>query len=227
MRLPTAPARAATTLLVAGVLALASCSGGSGLGGAGSGGLTTATTVVGGGVTTSLARTVTGAVDLRRLVVSNAPVGYDLLASPPFGAVDLQRLLDQFSDAPVEDKAILEQARFKGGYTRGWLRDDPRSFLGVFVFEFADGEGARSASAQFAAQNVSKKNASLFAVEGIAGAVGESYTNVAEGEPPERVHLVTFVRGDRLYQVSGQFADEKAPPDETVAFARIQDQIAA
>jgi len=216
---------ATLSAVVSGVLvaaiALAGCSG-SGSGEA----VTDDTTATGLGATT-LPRSVTGAVDLRRLVVSNAPVGYDLLASPPFGAVTLQRLVDEFSDAPVEDRVILEGARFKGGYTRGWLRDDPRSFLGVFVFEFAEEEGARSARDQFAAQNEAKKNASRFTVDGIAGAVGESYTQQTEGEAPERVHVITFVRGARLYQVAGQFPDEQAIPDETVAFARVQDQIAA
>jgi len=212
--------------LLVGTLALAGCSGGSGRGSGGSGG-DAATATTDGAVGTTLPRSVTGGVDLRRLVVSNAPAGYDLLASPPFGAVDLTRLLEQFSDAPTEDRAILEGARFKGGYTRGWLRATPRSFLGVFVFELGDEAGARAARDLFAAQNVAKKNASRFAVHGIADAIGESYTQEVEGEPPERVHLVAFVRGPRLYQVSGQFSDEQAPVDETVAFAKIEDQVAA
>ncbi|HVF13809.1 MAG TPA: hypothetical protein VM942_04370, partial [Acidimicrobiales bacterium] len=79
----------------------------------------------------------------------------------------------------------------------------------------------------FAAQTESKKSASRFVVEGIADAVGESYTEQTEGEAPERVHVITFVRGSRLYQVAGQFSDQQAPVDETVAFAKIEDQIAA
>jgi hypothetical protein len=41
------------------------------------------------------------------------------------------------------------------------------------------------------------------------------------------VHVITFVRDARLYQVAGQFADAQASPDATVAFAKIQDQVAA
>jgi hypothetical protein len=217
--------RRSRAALIAGVIAVvtgvAGCSGGGGR----SDESTTATTaeVVG----STLPRSVTGAVDLRRLVVSDPPAGYALLASPPFGAITLDRLIEEFSDAPEEDRVILERARFKGGYTRGWLREDPRSFLGVFVFEFENEEGARSARDQFATQNETKKNASRFAVEGIVDAVGESYNQQTEGEAPERVHVITFVRDARLYQVAGQFADEQAPPDATVAFARLQDQIAA
>ena len=229
MRRSPAPVPAIVPAVAAGVLAaviaLAGCSG-SGAGGSDSGEPASDTTALGLGATT-LPRSVIGGVDLRRLVVSNAPVGYDLLASPPFGAVTLDRLVKEFSDAPQEDRVILETARFKGGYTRGWLRDDPQSFLGVFVFEFAEEAGARSARDQFAAQNEAKKNASRFAVEGIADAVGESYTQQTEGEAPERVHVITFVRGARLYQVAGQFSDEQASPAATVAFAEIQDQIAA
>ncbi len=160
-------------------------------------------------------------------MVNQAPAGYDQLASPPFGAVDLERLLEEFSDAPQEDQVILEDAGFKSGYTRGWLREDPQSFLGVFVFEFVDEEGARSARDGFAAQNVAKKNASRFAVDGILDAIGESYTQQIEGETPERVHLITFVRGPRLYQIGGQYADETATVDETVRFAEAEDRVAA
>jgi hypothetical protein len=221
MRRPTS-AILARPVAVLGALALslAGCAGGGSDDDA-----TTATTVEVAGST--LPRSVTGGVDLRRLVVSEAPSGYALLASPPFGAITLDRLIEDFSDAPEEDRGILERARFKGGYTRGWLREDPRSFLGVFVFEFEDEEGARSARDQFATQNETKKNASRFAVERIADAVGESYNQQTEGEAPERVHVITFVRDARLYQVAGQFADEQAPPDATVAFAELQDQIAA
>lgn len=176
---------------------------------------------------TSIPLSVTGRVDLRRLVVTRAPEGYDQLASPPFGAVDLQRLLEEFSDAPVEDKVILERAGFEAGYTRGWLRENPRAFLGVFVFEFGDEAGARAARDGFAAQNEARKGARRFTVEGIVGAIGESYTQQAVGSPPERVHIVTFVRGARLYQVGGQFADEATPVDETVRFAEAEDRVAS
>ncbi|HVF15008.1 MAG TPA: hypothetical protein VM942_10435, partial [Acidimicrobiales bacterium] len=182
-----------TAAVLAAAVLLGGCSGGGSDGGSGDGAADPST--AGAGATTTLARTVTGAVDLRRLVVSKAPVGYDLLASPPFGAVTLQRLLDEFSDAPAEDRIILEETRFKSGYTRGWLRGEPRSFLGIFVFDFVDQEGARSARDRFAAQTESKKSASRFVVEGIADAVGESYTEQTEGEAPERVHVITFVRG--------------------------------
>jgi len=221
MRRPKAPA-AVTAALLAAVLSFVGCSGGSN-----DGATATDAPAEGAGGATSLPRTLSGAVDLRQLVVSNAPVGFEALAAPPFGAVDLERLLEQFSDAVEADRAILEGARFKGGYTRGWLRESPRAFLGVFVFDFAHEEGARSALDQFAAQLVAKRNATRFAVEAIAGAIGESYSEQAEGAPPERVHVVTFVRGTRLYQVAGQFADQQAPPDELVAFAKVQDQIAA
>ena len=157
----------------------------------------------------------------------DALAGYEELASPPFGAVNLERLLQEFSDAPVEDRVILERARYKAGYTRGWIREQPPSFLGVFVFEFADEEGAHSARDAFVDQNAAAKGASPFAVAGIADAVGQSYNEQVEGETPERVHLVTFVRGPRLYQVGGQFADLAITPDETVAFARLEDQLAA
>ncbi len=183
--------------------------------------------VAGAGRTTTLARTVTGAVDLRRLVVTTAPAGHDLLPSPPYGAVDLNRLLADFSDAPREDEVILEETRFKRGYTRGWLREDPRSFLAVFVFEFADEDGARAARDRFAAQNVARKGARPFTVDGIANAAGQSYTRQVEGEAPERAHVVTFVRGSRLYQVGGQFADLTASVDATVDFARTEAEIAA
>ncbi len=177
-------------------------------------------------VATSLPVGVTGAVDLRRLVVQQAPDDYQLLASPPFGAVDLRRLLAEFSDAPAADEVILEDAGFQAGYTRGWQRESPRAFLGVFVFEFADEEGARSARDGFAAQNATVKGASRFPVASVAGAVGESYTRHLDERPPERVHLVTFVRGPRLYQVGGQFDDLTATVDETVRFAEAQDRVA-
>ncbi|MEA2826380.1 MAG: hypothetical protein QOG43_819 [Actinomycetota bacterium] len=184
--------------------------------------------------TTTLARTVSGTVDLRRLIVTTAPAGYDVLPSPPYGAVDMARLLAEFSDAPSDDRVILQDTRFKRGYTRGWQRESPAGYFGVFVFEFADEEGARSARDKFADQNVTRKDAVRFAVDSIADAVGESYTGPAgegdgdgEARGPLRVHLVTFVRGPRLYQVGGQFADATAPPDETVAFAEAEARIAA
>ena len=183
--------------------------------------------VAGSGPSTTLARTVTGSVDLRRLVVTTAPAGHDLLPSPPYGAVDLNRLLADFSDAPQEDEVILEETRFKRGYTRGWLREDPRSFFAVFVFEFDDEDGARAARDRFAAQNVARKGATPFTVDGIADAAGQSYTRQVEGEAPERTHVVTFVRGSRLYQVGGQFADLTASVDATVDFARTEAEIAA
>jgi hypothetical protein len=221
------PFNALVIALVAAALSLAlvGCSRGSERSAGGDG--ATSAGGIGDSSTTTLAHTVTGAVDLRKLVVSDAPAGYELLASPPWGAIDLPRLLADFSDAPADDKVILESARFTGGYARAWLRADPRGFLAVFVLEFADDEGARSAREQFASQNVAQKNASDFGVEGIAGATGESYTLEVAGQPPERVHEVTFVRGPRLYQVDGHFADLELPIDETVAFARTQDQIAA
>jgi|GEM_PF-5522716 len=207
-----------TAALAVGALFVAGCSSGAG------GDRATATTA--GGVTTTLPLSVTGGVDLRRLVVTEAPAGYDLLASPPFGAVDLDRLLQQFSDAPAADRVVLEDAGFKGGYTRGWLRDTPPSFLGVFVFEFADEEGARTARDGFAAQNVAKKDAGRFAVDTIADAIGESYSQQTGTDPPERVHQVTFVRGPRLYQVSGQFSDAAATTADTISFAETEDRIA-
>ena len=219
------PALAVRAILLAGAVAVAGCSGDSDSAGGGGG---TATTIGGEGATTSLPVTVSGAVDLRRLVVADAPAGYGLLPSPPFGAVDLQRLLTDFSDAPMQDRVILEGARFKGGYTRGWRKEaEPRAFLGVFVFEFDDDAGAGSARDQFAAQDDRKTNISPFAVDGIAGATGESYTRGAEGQPTERVHTVTFVRGPRLYQVDGVFAGEQDHIDEIVAFAKIEDRLAA
>jgi hypothetical protein len=221
----TATATLLTAAVWAGALALGACSrGGDGAAPTES---TADSTAGSTGVGSTLPRSVTGAVDLRRLVVSNAPAGYDLLASPPFGEVDLQEVLDVFSDAPLEDRAILEEARFRTGYTRGWRRADPVAFLGIFVFEFADEQGARSARERFLAQSEAEKNAARFPVEGIADAVGQSYSREDAGEPFERVHVVTFVRGPRLYQVTGQSPDEQAPVDETVAFAKIQDQIAA
>jgi len=219
MRRPTAFPRQLLALMVMGALTGAACTSGSDDGADGARDAPAVTS-------STLARTVTGAVDLRRLVVSQALAGYEELASPPFGAVDLTRLLAEFSDAPTEDRIILEAARYKTGYTRGWLRESPRSFLGVFVFEFADEEGARSARSLFAAQNASKRNASRFAVGGIDDAAGESYTQQVEGQPSERVHLVTFVRGPRLYQVGSQFADEQTTPDETVTFARLEAAVA-
>jgi hypothetical protein len=176
--------------------------------------------------TTTLPHTVTGAVDLRRLVVDTAPAGYDLLPSPPYGAVDLPRLLADFSDAPSDDQVILHDAGFARGFTRGWLRESPRSFLGVFVFEFAAEEGARTAGERFAAQNASKKQATPFAVESIAGAAGQSYTQQAADGVAERVHVITFVRGSRLYQVGGQFPDGSATVDQTVAFAEAEARLA-
>ena len=177
----------------------------------------------------TLPRTVSGTVDLRRLVVTTAPAGYDVLPSPPYGAVDTARLLAEFSDAPADDRVILRETGFTRGYTRGWQRDNPSGYFGVFVFEFGDEEGARSARDRFATQNETRKDAVRFTVDGIADAVGESYIRqpAGDGEVPLRVHLVTFVRGPRLYQVGGQFADESAPPDETVAFAQTQAQLAA
>ncbi|MEA2933321.1 MAG: hypothetical protein QOI56_2106 [Actinomycetota bacterium] len=215
-----AAARPLVGLLLAGALALPACSGDPDRG-------ATATSVGGADVASTLPRSLTGATDLRRLVVSNPPIGYDLLASPPFGPVTLQRLLDDFSDSPAEDEVILRDARFKAGYTRGWLRDEPRAFLGIFVFEFSGEAGARFARDRFAAQNEAKKDAARFDVPGIVDAEGKSYTQEVEGQPPERIHVITFVRGARLYQVAGQSADQQAPADETVAFARIEDQIAA
>ena len=178
----------------------------------------TAGDAAGGGAraTTTLPHTVTGAVDLRRLVVDTAPAGYDLLPSPPYGAVDLPRLLAEFSDAPSDDRVILHDADFARGFTRGWLRETPRSFLGVFVFEFVAEEGARTAGERFAAQNTSKKQATPFAVGSIAGAAGQSYTQQTADGVAERVHVITFVRGPRLYQVGGQFPDEAATVDQTV-----------
>ncbi len=211
---------AVAAVLVAGALGLVACVGGSDPSGR-------PPPASAGGPTTTLARTVTGAVDLRRLVVSTAPAGHQQLPSPPYGAVDRQRLLAEFSDAPRDDEVVLEETRFKRGYTRGWLQEAPRSFFAVFVFEFEDEEGARSAREAFAAQNATRKQATRFAVEGIAGAVGETYTRQVEGEEPERVHLVTFVRGPRLYHVSGQFADLDAPVDSTVTLARAEAEIAA
>lgn len=177
-------------------------------------------------VTTTLPRSVTGAVDLRRLVVSTAPDGFDRLAAPPFGDVDLQRLLEVFSDAPELDRPILEETGFVRGYTRGWRRDEPYAFLGVYVFEFTSASGAEEARRRFAAQNEASKGAELLAVDGIAGAVGELYTADAEGAPA-RTYLITFVRGPRLYLVNGQWGDPDAPPDDVLAFARAQDRIAA
>jgi hypothetical protein len=97
----------------------------------------------------------------------------------------------------------------------------------VFVFQFADEEGARSARDRFAAQNVTRKGAAPLAVRSIADSAGESYTQATEDGTPERVFVVTFVRGPRLYQVGGQFADEATTPDETVAFAEAEAHIAA
>jgi hypothetical protein len=177
----------------------------------------------------TLPRTVSGTVDLRRLVVTTAPAGYQVLPSPPYGAVDTTRLLAEFSDAPADDRVILRETGFKRGYTRGWQRETPSGYFGVFVFEFGDEEGARSARDRFATQNETRKDAVRFTVPGIADAVGESYIRqpAREGEVPLRVHLVTFVRGPRLYQVGGQFADESTPPHETIAFAQSQAQLAA
>jgi len=188
----------------------------------------TADDAAGGGAraTTTLPHTVTGAVDLRRLVVDTAPAGYDPLPSPPYGAVDLPRLLADFSDAPSDDRVILHDADFTRGFTRGWLRESPRSFLGVFVFEFVAEDGARTAGERFAAQNASTKQATPFAVESIAGAAGQSYTQQNADGVAERVHVITFVRGPRLYQVGGQFPDESATVDQTVAFAEAQARLA-
>lgn len=229
MRGASASVRALTAVVVVAAMALTGCSDGSddGSDADDSGANGGQSALDGSGATTTLARTVTGAVDLRRLVVPDALAGYEELASPPFGAVDLERLLMEFSDAPADDRVILEEARYKAGYTRGWIREQPPSFLGVFVFEFADEDGARSARDAFNAQNAAGKSASRFTVAGIADSRGQSYTQEAEGEAAERVHLVTFVRGPRLYQVSGQFSGLEASPDETVAFARLQNQVAA
>ncbi len=187
----------------------------------------TAASASGVGVTSTLAHTVTGAIDLRRLVVTDAPAGYDPLPSPPYGDIDLPRLLADFSDAPDDDRVILHDAGFTRGYTRGWLQSSPRAFYGVFVFEFADEAGAHLAADRFAAQNVTRKGATPFPVATIGGAAGQSYTQQTDNGVAERVHIVTFIRGPRLYQVGGQFPDPAAPPDPTVAFAETEAQVAA
>jgi len=179
------------------------------------------------GVTSTLVRTVTGAVDLRRLVVTRAPASYEPLPSPPYGDIDLQSLLTDFSDAPDDDRVILRDAGFTRGYTRGWLQPSPRSFSGVFVFEFADEAGAHLAADRFAAQNVTRKGATPFPVATIDGAAGQSYTQQSDDGVVERVHIVTFVRGPRLYQVGGQFPDPAASPDPTVTFAETEARVAA
>ena len=215
-------AAGATALLLAAAVAVGACADG------GRPSSTEGAAAGGGGAraTTTLPRTVTGAVDLRRLVVDTAPAGYDLLPSPPYGAVDLARLLGEFSDAPSDDRVILHDADFARGFTRGWRRESPRSFLGVFVFEFAAEEGARTADERFTAQNASKKQATPFAVEGIAGAAGQSYTQQTAAGLTERVHVITFVRGPRLYQIVGQFPDGSATIDQTFAFAQTEAQLA-
>lgn len=145
---------------------------------------------------------------------------------PPTGRSTSPGLLADFSDAPSDDQVILHDAGFARGFTRGWLRESPRSFLGVFVFEFAAEEGARTAGERFAAQNASTKQATPFAVESIAGAAGQSYTQQTADGVAERVHVITFVRGSRLYQVGGQFPDGSATVDQTVAFAEAEARLA-
>lgn len=213
----TARARLAALVLVAAAAAAGACSGSSS-----SSGEATATTRP----VTSLPLDIRGEVDLRRLVPSDAPAGYEILPAPPFGSVTLERLVSEFSDAPEEDLAVLREAGYRRGYTRGWLRESPRSFLGTFVFEFTDEAGARYARDEFAAQNAARKQATRFTVEGVDDAFGETYQQASEGSEPEVVHVITFVRGPRLYQVAGQYADPATPAEETVAFARDTDEVA-
>ena len=97
----------------------------------------------------------------------------------------------------------------------------------MFVFEFAAEEGRpdRPASAS-RPRTRPRKQAVPFAVESIAGAAGQSYTQQTADGVAERVHVITFVRGPRLYQVGGQFPDESATVDQTVAFAQTEAQLA-
>jgi hypothetical protein len=158
-------------------------------------------------VTTTVApAAVAGVDDLTTLIVTAPPAaGYSEITGV-FGPFDLQGYLDNFSDTPDADRAMLTATGFVRGDARGWVDPPTTNALVIFVFEFRDGAGAESARHDILEQARLLKDGRGFDVPGIQGAEGQTYVENTDSGP-ETVDLVALVRANRLFMVAAQSPD--------------------
>ncbi|MDQ4069359.1 MAG: hypothetical protein M3203_07805 [Actinomycetota bacterium] len=191
------------------------------LAGCGGGGESSRTTTTA-APTTTVAPTTTTLADLGRLFVRMPPRPGFTPVPEKRGPFTLEGYLRDFSDEPVEERALLSAAGFVQGSSRAWAdRASRPTTLAVFIFEFQEGADLGPVRDQLLRHG---RGVTRFDVPSIAGATGVS-AFVATQSARERAHEIGFVRGSRLFVVAAQHANLQASTDLVIDMAKAQAEL--
>lgn len=158
-----------------------------------------------------------GAGDLAALLFDDVPPGWVVVAEET-GPLTLDEVVAG-SDDPSSERRRLVDHGFVRGYARSWTSDDDAGdVIFAFVYEFADGAGAR-ADLDAGVGEARDDGHEFFEVPGIDGATGVTRRgDPAAEEEDATFHAVFFVRGRRLYLVVIGGTTER-PPREAIDLA--------
>jgi hypothetical protein len=134
-------------------------------------------------------------------ITDEAPSGFRPVTDDdgfPLGAFDLDDFLEIYSTNEADDRELLEEHEFEGGYTRTWIEESTGTIATVIGFEFEDIDGAKAVAEAFNTEALAKEGATEFEVPGLPGATGIRSTQEGE-DGTQYIQTVTLVVGTRLF----------------------------
>jgi hypothetical protein len=131
----------------------------------------------------------------------------------PLGPFDLEGFLETYSTDEDEDRELLEEHGFSGGYTRTWIDEDSGTVATVIGFEFGDNSGAQAVADAFNSEALREEGAAEFEVRGLPGATGIRGTQEAE-DGTQYIHTVTLLVDGRVFTAAVVSASESNDDSE-------------
>jgi hypothetical protein len=139
----------------------------------------------------------------------------------PRGEFDLDGFLETYSTNEDEDRDLLEEHGFNGGYTRTWIADKSGTVATVIGFEFEDNNGAQAVADAFNSEALREEGAAEFEVRGLPGATGIRGTQEAE-DGTQYIHTVTLVVDGRVFTAAVVSASQSDESELAMNLARRQ-----
>ena len=142
----------------------------------------------------------------------------------PLGSFDLEGFLEMYSTNEEEDRDLLEEHGFEGGYTRTWIAESGGTVATVIGFQFEDDEGARDVGEAFNSEALEAEGAAEFEVRGLPGATGIRGTQEGE-DGTQYIHTVTLAIGRRLFTAAVVSPLESDESELAMTLARRQTDV--
>lgn len=147
--------------------------------------------------------------------------GYELVEPPASGPMDLDTASTATSATPAALRGQLGRTGFRGGHARIWRRtaDD---FVGLLLFELADGRRAAELVAFMDAHHREKPSAQRFTPEGIPGAAGVALNARAPGSGRSLFCQIVWFAHRSLAVEARTCQGRPASVDRVVGLARLE-----